>query len=197
MQGAAPPQRPGRGDRWGLRDRAADSRAFLFLPQPHFASVTREAGRGGIRSPLRALKKISPPFFFFLKNHFLKGFLRVFRLGGRGWESGTSAAPPNHPACCAQSQPASPRLGAGLSTEGRTVAAAQGSRAWNALGAHSAAGRWSPLFLRRGPRGWLCRPCDDQAVLLLGDQQVPSLGRSLPMCTTTERNLNISKTLLL
>lgn len=193
MQGAAPPQRPGRGDRWGLRDRAADSRAFLFLPQLHPVSVPKEAGRVRIRSPPEGFKKNLPPFF--LKSHFLKGFLRVFRLGGR--ESGASAAPPNHPACCAQSQPASPRLGAGLSTEGRTVAAAQGSRAWNALGAHSAAGRWSPLFLRRGPRGWLCRPCDDQAVLLLGDQQVPSLGRSLPMCTTTERNLNISKTLLL
>lgn len=66
---------------------------------------------------------------------------------------------------------------------------------WNVLTAHSAAGRWSPLFLRRGPRGWLYRLCEDQAVLLLGDWQVPSLGLSLPMCTKTERNLNISKTL--
>lgn len=145
----------GTGGAFGIEQRTRGLFFFYFSLTPR-QSVPREAGRGGIRSPPRTLKKTPLPFFF--KRHFLKGFLRVFRLGGRGWESGASAAPPNHPACCAQSQPASPRLGAGLSTEGRTVTAAQGSPAWNALGAHSTAGRWSPLFLRRGPRGWLCRP---------------------------------------
>lgn len=189
---------PGPRGQVGPSGSSSGLEGFSFSASASPRVSSQGSGKRQNKEPHEGFKKLPPtPLFFFLKSHFLKGFLRVFRLGGRGRESGASAAPPNHPACCAQSQPASPRLGAGLSTEGRTVAAAQGSRAWNALGAHSAAGRWSPLFLRRGPRGWLCRPCDDQAVLLLGDQQVPSLGRSLPMCTTTERNLNISKTLLL
>lgn len=89
------------------------------------------------------------------------------------------------------------RLGA-RALHGGTVAATQRSRARNALEcARSSLGcpLVVTLFLRRGPWRWLYRLCDDQAVLLLGDRQVPFLGLSLPVCTKTERTPNISETL--
>lgn len=109
---------PGPRGQVGPSGSSSGLEGFSFSASASLRVSYQGSGKRRNKEPPEGFKKNLPPFFF-LKSHFLKGFLRVFRLGGRGWESGASAAPPNHPACCAQSQPASPRLGAGLSTEGR------------------------------------------------------------------------------